>query len=152
MAELSIGVLILAAAVDSINPCVFGVLIFLLAYMTRVFKSGRRMLIGSAFYISSVYISYLVIGLGILKFVQSANVAIAFYWVAAFVAIFAGILEIKDYFNYGAGLTLQILPGGAKRIRMYTKHIERVEKRHPALSLIVSFFLGFLVVLIELPC
>src|SRR3989344_5849428 len=152
VAEVNLGIIIVAAAADSINPCVFGVLIFLVAYMTKVFKSTRRMLIGGLVYITSVYISYFLLGLGILAFVKSIDLAITFYWVAAFIAIFAGILEIKDYFWYGAGLTLQILPGGAKRIRMYTKHIERVEKRHPALSLIVSFFLGFLVVLIELPC
>src|SRR3972149_4706792 len=152
MVEVSIPVLIAAAAVDSINPCVFGVLIFLVAYMTRVFKSRQRMLIGSAVYIASVYVNYLILGLGILKFVQSVELAIAFYWFAAFVAIIAGLLEIKDYFWYGKGFTLQIFPGGAERIKMYTKQIAKVEKKHPALSLLMAVFLGFFVVLVELPC
>lgn len=152
MAELSLGVLIAAAAADSINPCVFGVLIFLVAYMTKVFKSKHRMLVGGLVYIISVYVSYLLLGLGILKFVQSVDLAIGFYWVAAFIAILAGLLEIKDYFWYGKGLSLQILPGGAQRIKMYTRQIAKMEKRHPALSLLVAVFLGFFVVLIELPC
>ena len=152
VAEVNLGVLIVAAAADSINPCVFGVLIFLVAYMTRVFKSSKRMLIGGFVYISSVYISYFLLGLGILAFVQSVDVAITFYWVAAFVAILAGILEIKDYFWYGKGFSLQILPGGSERIKMYTKQIAKLEKKHPIVSLIVAFFLGFFVVLIELPC
>ena len=36
--QLTLGIIIAAALADSINPCVFGVLIFLLAYMTSVFK------------------------------------------------------------------------------------------------------------------
>src|SRR3989344_41873 len=152
VAEVNLGVLIVAAAADSINPCVFGVLIFLVAYMTKVFKSTRRMLIGGLVYITSVYISYFLLGLGILAFVKSIDVAITFYWVAAFIAIFAGLLEIKDFFWYGKGFSLQIMPGGAKRIRMYTKHIEKMEKKHPSLSLVVAFLLGFFVVLVELPC
>jgi cytochrome c biogenesis protein CcdA len=152
MADISLGVLVIAALADSINPCVFGVLIFLVAYMTKVFKSKHRMLVGSAVYISSVYVTYFLLGLGILKFVQSVDVAIAFYWFAAFVAIIAGLLEIKDFFWYGKGVTLQIMPGGAKRLKMYTSQLAKMEKKHPALSLLVAVFLGFFVVLIELPC
>jgi cytochrome c biogenesis protein CcdA len=152
MTELTLPLLIAAAAADSINPCVFGVLIFLVAYMTKVFKSSRRMLIGSIVYITSVYISYLLLGLGILTFVQSVDFSITFYWITGFIAIFAGLLEIKDYFWYGKGLSLQIIPGGANRIKMYTKQIEKVEKKHPALSLVVAALLGVLVVAVELPC
>src|SRR3989344_1725188 len=116
-AEVNLGVLIIAAAADSINPCVFGVLIFLVAYMTKVFKSSKRMLIGGFVYIASVYISYFLLGLGILAFVQSVDVAITFYWVAAFVAILAGLFEIKDYFWYGKGFSLLFCCTG--RIAMY---------------------------------
>ena len=44
--KLTLPLIIGAAALDSINPCVFGVLIFLLAFLLTVFKSPRRMLIG----------------------------------------------------------------------------------------------------------
>ena len=152
MVELSLGVLVAAAAVDSINPCVFGVLIFLVTYMTKVFKNKHKMLIGSAVYILSVYVSYLLLGLGILKFVQSVDLAIGFYWFAAIVAIAAGLLELKDFFSYGRGFSLQILPGGSKRIEMYTRQVALVENRHPFLSIFLAILLGFFVVLVELPC
>lgn len=152
MPELSIGLLVIAAAADSINPCVFGALIFLVAYMTKVFKSSRRMLLGGLAYVSSVYIGYFLLGLGILAFVQSVDVAMLFYWLAAIIALVAGALEIKDYFFYGKGFTLQIIPGGSKRIKSYSRQLEKIEKKHPALSLIVAFLLGFFVVIVELPC
>src|SRR3990167_10924962 len=122
--ELTLPLVIVAAVVDSINPCVFGVLIFLIAFMTKIFKSPNKMLMGGLLYSAVVYTTYLLLGFGILKLALNANIATTFYWVAALVAIFAGLLEIKDYFWYGKGPSLQIIPGGAERIKYYTSKIE----------------------------
>jgi cytochrome c biogenesis protein CcdA len=150
--ELTLPIVITAAAVDSINPCVFGVLIFLIAYMTKVFKSSRRMLLGGLVYSAAVYATYLALGFGILRITISVGISNFFYWLAALTAIFAGLLEIKDFFWYGRGLSLQLIPGGAERIKMYTSQIGKMEKKNPALSLLVAALLGIFVVFVELPC
>lgn len=150
--ELTLPLVIVAALVDSINPCVFGVLIFLIAFMTKIFKSPNKMLLGGLLYSAVVYGTYLLLGFGILKLALNANIATTFYWVAALIAIFAGLLEIKDYFWYGKGPTLQMLPGGSERLKMYTSRIEGMEQRHPALLLLTTAALGVFVVLVELPC
>ena len=150
--SLTLGVIIGAALADSINPCVFGVLIFLLAFLTRVFKSRFRMLIGGLLYSAVVYVTYLALGFGILKIALSFAIANAFYWVAAIIAIAAGLIEIKDYFWYGKGFSLQMIPGGAKRIKMYTAKIETYQQKYPSLSLVFVGLLGVFVVLVELPC
>ena len=150
--ELTLGIIIAAALVDSINPCVFGVLIFLIAFMTKLFKNANKMLVGGFLYSAVVYITYLLLGFGILKITIGTGLATTFYWIAALIAIIAGLLEIKDYFWYGKGFSLQIIPGGAKRIEYYTGHIAGMEKRHPALLYLMTAALGLLVVLVELPC
>lgn len=150
--QLTLGVIIAAALADSINPCVFGVLIFLLAYMTKVFKNTARMLVAGLIYITSVYITYFLIGVGIFTLAYTAGLAKPFYWFAASVAIAAGIFEVKDYFWYGKGFSLQMIPGAAERLRKYSKSMENMETRHPALSLAVAAFLGIFVVFVELPC
>lgn len=150
--ELTLPLVIVAAVVDSINPCVFGVLIFLIAFMTKIFKSPNKMLMGGLLYSAVVYATYLLLGFGILKLALNANIATAFYWVAALVAILAGLLEIKDYFWYGKGPTLQMLPGGSERLKMYTSRIENMEQSHPALLVLTTAALGVFVVLVELPC
>ena len=150
--ELTLGIIIVAALVDSINPCVFGVLIFLIAFMTKLFKSANKMLLGGLLYSAVVYITYLLLGFGILKVALSTGIATTFYWIAALIAIVAGLLEIKDYFWYGKGFSLQIIPGGAKRIEYYTNKIAGMEKRHPALLYLMTAALGVLVVMVELPC
>jgi cytochrome c biogenesis protein CcdA len=150
--ELTLPLIIGAALVDSINPCVFGVLIFLIGFMTKVFKSPRRMLIGGLTYTAVVYIAYFVIGLGFLKFTVSFGFSTAVYWIAAVIAILAGLLEIKDYFWYGKGFSLQMIPGAAKRVEMYTKYIAKADKKSPYLSYLIAGLLGIFVVLVELPC
>jgi len=150
--ELTFPLVIAAAAIDSINPCVFGVLIFLIAFMTKVFKSPNKMLLGGFLYSGVVYATYLLLGFGILKLALNTGLATAFYWVAALIAIFAGLLEIKDYFWYGKGFSLQIIPGGGERIKYYTSQIEKMESRHPALLILTTALLGVFVVMIELPC
>jgi cytochrome c biogenesis protein CcdA len=150
--ELNFGIIITAALVDSINPCVFGVLIFLIAFMTKLFKSPAKMLLGGLFYSAVVYVTYLLLGFGILKITLGTGIATTFYWVAAIVAILAGLLEIKDYFWYGKGFSLQMFPGGAKRLEYYTGVIGKMEQRHPALLILMTALLGVFVVLVELPC
>jgi cytochrome c biogenesis protein CcdA len=149
---LTIPIIVGAALVDSINPCVFGVLIFLIAFMTKVFKSPKKMLIGGLFYTAVVYIAYFLIGLGFLKFTVSYGFSNSVYWVAAVIAILAGLLEIKDYFWYGKGFSLQMLPGAAKRIKHYTKYIATANKKSPWLSFLIAGLLGIFVVIVELPC
>ena len=75
-----------------------------------------------------------------------------FTLVAAVLAILAGFLEIKDYFWYGKGFSLQMLPGGAARLKYYVAQIEKMEKKHPLFLLVSIALLGVFVVLIELPC
>ncbi|MBS3114202.1 hypothetical protein J4448_03800 [Candidatus Woesearchaeota archaeon] len=150
--QLTLGIIIAAALADSINPCVFGVLIFLLAYMTRVFKNTARMLLAGLIYITFVYITYFLMGIGIFTLAYTAGFAKPFYWFAASVAIIAGLFEVKDYFWYGKGFSLQMIPGAAERIKKYSIAMERMETKHPALSLAVAAFLGIFVVFVELPC
>lgn len=150
--ELTLPILITAALADSINPCVFGVLIFLVAFMTKVFKSPKAMVLGGLFYTAVVYITYLAIGLGLLQLTVSFGFSQAFYWIAAIIAIAAGLLEIKDYFWYGKGFSLQMLPGAAKKLKDWTKKIEKIQKKHPSTAVLLTALLGVFVVLVELPC
>ena len=95
---LTLPVVIGAALLDSINPCVFGVLIFLIAFMTKMFKNPHKMLLGGLLYTAVVYVTYLLIGIGFLTFTVSFGFSAAIYWIAAIIAILAGLLEMKDFF------------------------------------------------------
>lgn len=144
MAEISLPIVIGAALIDGINPCAFGVLIFMLAYLAKTAKRSK-MLINGLVYIFFVFLTYLVCGLILLPIMRKlAGFSVTSYYFIAGAIILAGLLEIKDYFWYGKGFSLTIFPSEAQRIKKYVKHVGG--------SPLTAAFLGVFVALVELPC
>lgn len=145
MADINIFFLIGAALVDSINPCAFGVLIFLLAYLAKTEQRAGKMLRNGMIYIAAVFITYLAAGLILLPVIRKLGAfsMVSYYVLAAIIAI-AGLIEIKDFFWYGKGFSLSIFPSEAERIKRYVKRVGEAWE--------TAFSLGVFVALVELPC
>jgi len=144
MADINLPIIVGAALIDGINPCAFGVLIFLLAYLAKTTHKSH-MLFNGLIYIFFVFLTYLVCGLLLLPIIRSlAGFSVVSYYVLAGIIAFAGLLEIKDYFWYGKGWTLSIMPSEAKRIKKYVGKVGD--------SPWTAAFLGVFVALVELPC
>ncbi|HRZ85333.1 MAG TPA: cytochrome c biogenesis protein [Candidatus Paceibacterota bacterium] len=139
--NLRISVVIGAALIDSINPCAFSVLIFLLVYLMTL-GSKRRILKIGLIYISVVFLVYFISGFGLFAIVQKAGVTRIVFNIAAIIAIFAGVINIKDFFWYGKGFSLAI-PESKKPL---------IEKYIHKSTIPATIILGFLVSLFELPC
>lgn len=140
-----IPILIGAAIIDSINPCAFGVLIFLLAYLIKTVKTRSKILLHGMTYILAVFLTYLIAGLLLMPIIGNlGSFSVAFYAIIGTLVILVGILELKDYFWYGRGPSLTLLPGASHRIKMYVDKISA--------NLTSAFFLGVFVALVELPC
>lgn len=131
-----------AGLIDGINPCAFAVLLFLIAFLLEISSTRKRMIKAGSVYIIAVYITYLLAGLGLLTVIQVSGISSIVVKVAAVFAIFAGLVNIKDYFWYGKGFSLQI-PESKKGV------IERWTRKANIPAAIV---LGFLVSMFELPC
>ena len=131
-------------AIDAINPCAIGTLILLISTLFAAGKSRAQMLKLGLLYILAVYITYFVAGLGLIYFVTTIPIAVAEYISIAVGALVVagGLIEIKDYFWYGSGFSLQIPPERAKQIHEY---IEKITV--PGIM-----FLGAFVSAVELPC
>jgi cytochrome c biogenesis protein CcdA len=140
-------VIIGGALLDSINPCVIGVLILLLTVLSRSKERGR-ILTNGAVYTMGVYATYLIGGLTLLRFFDLvAGVRIlaqVLYMAIGTFVLFAGFLEVKDFFWYGRWFSLAI----PKKAVGYIE--EKVQKTHA--SLLAAFSFGVMVTLIELPC
>lgn len=140
-----IPILIGAAIIDSINPCAFGVLIFLLAYLVKTQAKKIKILTHGLTYILAVFATYLTAGLLLMPLIGSlGRASVITYGIIGAVVIVFGLLEIKDFFWYGRGPSLALLPGASKRIKMYASRITG--------SLYSAFLLGIFVALVELPC
>lgn len=201
--ELALPAVVIGAAIDSINPCAFGVLIFLMTYLTKVFNSRRRALVGGFLYTGAVFATYLLSGIGLMSalrgthpfvFVGLALVFIAagfvarhwtrtgeywffgiagfavllafiatvprelasygFYWTAAFIAFSAAVFEIKDFFWYGKGVSMDmsLIPGSSDRIKMWTERMEELSQESPRTAMMMTVLIGFGAAAFELPC
>jgi cytochrome c biogenesis protein CcdA len=135
---------IITAAIDSINPCAIGVLILMISVILGSGGSVRRMVWLGFLYTASVFTVYLAAGIGLVYYFASIPLYITEY-LSIFVAIllvFAGLLEIKDYFWYGRGFSLGIPASAAKKLHDYATHT----------SAFGIIFLGAFVSAVELPC
>lgn len=139
----TLGTVVVTALIDSINPCAIGVLILLVSILV-VYSSRKEMLLYGLIYIFFVFLTYLLAGLGILYFLSSIPLYLSEYISIAVgvLIVAAGLIEIKDFFWYGQGITLAIPPEKAKKIHEMTKK----------LTLPAMVFLGAFVAGVELPC
>jgi len=118
-----------AGLIDGVNPCAFAVLIFLLTFLLGISSTKKRMIRAGSVYIFAVYVTYLLAGLGLLTVIQISGMSVLIVKVAAIFALFAGLVNIKDYFWYGKGFSLEI-PKSKKGV------IERWIKRRMFLQLL----------------
>ncbi len=139
----TLGIVTITGLIDSINPCAIGVLI-LLASILIAMKSKRELLLYGFLYIFAIFITYILAGLGILYFFNVIPLAVSEYIsiVVGAIIVGAGLIEIKDFFWYGEGISLAISPKRAKQIHEMTRRV----------SLPGILILGVFVAAVELPC
>lgn len=140
----TIGTVVITGAIDSINPCAIGVLILMISVLLANQRSVKRLLFLGGLYIFSVFLVYLLAGLGLIYFFASLPLAIVEY-IAITVGVLimiAGLIEIKDYFWYGRWFSLGIPPSIAKKLDTYASNV----------SVVGVIFLGAFVSAVELPC
>src|SRR3989338_2558492 len=107
-------------------------------------KSIRRMLFLGGLYILSVFIVYLLAGLGMLFFLSNLQLALTEYLSigVGLLIILVGLVEIKDYFWYGRGFSLSIPGYFAKKLHNYASRA----------TIPGVILLGAFVSAVELPC
>jgi cytochrome c biogenesis protein CcdA/glutaredoxin len=139
--DLTVPSILIAAVIDSINPCAFAVLIILLAYLASLGERRRIAAVGCA-YIATVFVVYFVAGLGLLTVVQQIGLTSIVFTFAAVVAIIAGLINIIEVLLKREIFTLAIPVSQKNAIDQYIKKA----------SIPSAIALGALVSMVELPC
>ena len=133
-----------AALVDSVNPCAIGVILFLSSALLRV-SSRKSLLRLGVTYIITVYVVYMLSGLGLIWFqhvlISKGFAEITGLFVGSFVIIL-GLIEIKEFFWYGKGISLEISP-------QYKEQLTQMAQQFSFLGIIA---IGGFVAIVELPC
>lgn len=147
--------ILMAGLVDGINPCAFSVLVFLIAYLSFIKKSGREVLLVGIAFSAAVFISYLLIGLGIFDFIRRLdifpNLHLFINYGISFTAIMLGCLSLWDYFLLKQGrlkeVKLRLGEGLKQKIQLSITRTFRFN--HFLYAAIAS---GFLISVFELTC
>lgn len=138
----TIPVVILAAMVDAINPCEFAVLLILMSTVLASGDKKRALYSGLAFSLS-IFISYLLMGLGLYSVIASFQLSSVFMKLIGILAILLGLFNIKDYFWYAKGFLMEVPMAWRPKLKSLIRSVT---------SPIGTFFIGVLVSLFLLPC
>lgn len=142
---LSLPLVTVAGLVDGINPCAIGMMVMLLGYLLVFVKKPERVIKTGLLYIGTVFLTYLVVGLGLYSFISqfdfSEEARILNYIVGGGLLL-AGAIQFKDFLGIEAGPHLRIPTASKARLMSL---IERAN--YPT-----TILLGVLVTLLETPC
>lgn len=124
--EFSLPVLaIVLGALDSINPCSFFILIFLLNLLLYVNSRRRMLLIGSIFIFFSGFIYFLIMVLLLTTFTAFEQPVILAIF-AGCIALILGIINIKDFLFFKKGFSLSISDDKKQKLFQRMRGIVRV--------------------------
>ena len=83
---------------DSFNPCAIGVLLLYVSIILTLGASRRQLIFFGIFYLASMYITYFLIGLGLLQAFHLFGIHNFFGWAAAAIVFVVGAFQLKEYF------------------------------------------------------
>lgn len=136
---------ILLGFADGINPCMFGVLIFLLTYLISI-GSKKRVLKSGLIFAATAFVFYFTVMFLMHKLIFSTTALLPYISIIkiiiGIIALVMGSIEIKDFFFYGKGVSLKIP-------EKFKPTLEKVTKQGTYFS---AFLLAILSSLVELPC
>lgn len=147
---ITLPTVIIAGAVDGINPCAFTVLLLFITALLTTLKAGeqnitatRARLVGmGSIYIGAVFLTYLALGVGLLKAADFFTRQHLPARLGALVAILIGLWMVKDYF----------LPNWGWRLQAPTKIGEIARQSAQKATVPALIIGGFLIGLCTVPC
>ena len=142
---LTIPAVIVAAAIDSVNPCTFAVLVLLLGTLLVAERKGKKgfVLKAGLTFTLAIYLSYFLMGIGVFTAIQAAGVQKPFIIVVSSLAILLGLWNMKDFFSYGKWFTIEVPQRWRPAVKRITSSV---------VSIPGAFLVGVLDSLFLLPC
>ncbi|WP_321505630.1 hypothetical protein [uncultured Methanoregula sp.] len=131
--SLTIPVVVLSALIDSINPCAFAILIFLLVSLVAAGNRQRILLVGGS-YVAAMFLFHLLVGIGLFSVFSTSGFSRAFSLIGAAVAVALGLITIFDVIRNNDRFLLSV-PDSKKGI--IGRYLEKV-------SMPAAFVLGIL--------
>jgi cytochrome c biogenesis protein CcdA len=144
-----------AGLVDGLNPCAFATLVFFISYLTFTGRRGRDVLFVGLSFAAGVFLTYLLVGVGLLRAVQSLSFFTALgkwvYLITALLCVGLAALTFRDFVKARQGQVTEMTLKLPMNLRQRIHQVIR-ESAQLRAFVAVAFFTGFVVSLLELAC
>ena len=141
--------------VDSVNPCAFVTLIFLVGYLTATGRRGREVIVVGAAFTAAVFAAYFAMGVGLASAVAALDglpaAARALSWVLAAVTFALAAVSVWDFAAIVRGRRGEVKLGLPEFLRKRISLAVAKEFRTRTV-LAAALVTGVIVSVIELPC
>jgi len=136
-----LSVVLISGLIDSFNPCAISLLLIYISMMFTLQKDRKEIFYFGLTYVISIYITYLLIGLGLLR-AGTLFTSYPISKVGAVLVIFFGLMNIKEYY----------FPNSPFSIRIPLKIRAVVSKYAYQATIASAIIVGILIGLYEFPC
>jgi cytochrome c biogenesis protein CcdA/glutaredoxin len=153
----SFNLLAVAAAglLDGVNPCAFTTIIFFISYLALTGRGQREVLLVGVAFTLAVFLTYLLMGLGLSALVEQINmvstVGRLIYGVTALICLTLAVVSVADYVKIRRGhlteIALQLPKSLKQRIHSTIRSHSRMRN-----TIAAAFGAGVLVSVFELVC
>ena len=144
-----------AGLLDGINPCAFATIVFFISYMSLVGRKRKEMLVAGSAFAAAVFVTYLLLGMGLLKFLSFLNefaiVAKCVYLLAAIGTFTLAFLSIYDAYKAREGKVKEIALQLPKSFKQRIHKVIRQQTRTSGV-IIGAVVIGFAISALELVC
>jgi len=144
-----------AGLVDGLNPCAFATLVFFVSYLTFMGRRGREVLAAGGAFTLGVFLTYLGVGLGVLKFLAALPFLSAIsrwvYGLTAVLCLFLAAGSLYDWRQARRGQLDEMRMKLPTRLRRWINRVVR-EGAGARVFAPVTFVTGAAVSIIELAC
>jgi cytochrome c biogenesis protein CcdA/glutaredoxin len=156
--------ILLAGLIEGLNPCALATLIFFISYLTMIGRKRDDIFVVGMGFSGSSFVTHLLLGLGILSFIQHFSFFSLFsrmvYFITFIFSLFLGTFSLYDYIQLKGGrpskMRLQVPNFIKRRIHhiIRTRSIEFVANKEDQSFrfLLVAVFIGFIITLLQSTC
>ena len=146
----------MAGLVDGLNPCAFATLIFFVSYLTISGRKGREILFIGAAFTLGVFLTYLLVGLGVYKLLDALGGLLTEIgrWVYLLTALFCAglaILSFLDFLKARRGQIGDMALNLPESLRGRINYVIR-QGRSARFFAVGAFVTGMVISLLELAC
>jgi len=153
--SFSLATVLVAGLVDGLNPCAFATLVFFISYLTFMGREGRDVLLAGGAFALGVFLTYLGVGFGVLKFLATLPFLDAasrwIYGITAALCLLLAAGSLYDWWQARRGKTTEMRLTMPTRLRRRVN--QAIRERADARAFVpVTFVTGVVVSVIELAC